>query len=95
VSHSVDLGIMTREELERLLVQQSKSGANSALDALNERELEVFSILGQGYSSRQIESEFGFNRVELAALKTAIQKKLNLKTEVQLLQFAVKHRGEQ
>ena len=65
--------------------------SDSALDALNNRELELFSILSQGYSTRQIHSEFGIAPAELQKLKEAIQKKLGLKSDVQLIQAAARH----
>ena len=86
---------MTPEELARLLSREGQSSSSSALDVLDEREFEVFSILSQGYSASQIESEFGIDRTALAALKKSIQRKLNLKSEIQLLQYAVKHGREQ
>jgi len=82
---------MTPEELARALAQNT-AAFQSGLDVLNDRELEVFSILSQGYSVGQIQAEFGIVPRELKRLKTAIQKKLGFKTEVQLLQAAARHR---
>jgi DNA-binding CsgD family transcriptional regulator len=84
---------MTPEELARLLSKENQPHLKSGLDILSDRELEVFSILGQDYSSRQIVSEFGIGREELRTAKQSIQTKLRLKNEVQLIQFAAKHRN--
>jgi DNA-binding CsgD family transcriptional regulator len=83
---------MTPEELARLLSKENQPHLKSGLDSLSDRELEVFSILAQGYSSRQIVSEFGIGLEELQTAKKSIQTKLRLKDEVQLIQFAAKHR---
>jgi DNA-binding CsgD family transcriptional regulator len=82
---------MSPEQLARLLANEKHS---SPLDALNERELEVFSLIGQGYTAGQMDSEFGIAPPRLKATKLAIQKKLGLKNEVQLLQFAARQRRQ-
>ncbi len=82
---------MTREQLARALAIK-QLGREAALDVLDDRELEIFSILSLGYSSTQIETEFGVTRAETKRLKASIQRKLGLSTEVQLLQAAVRHR---
>jgi DNA-binding CsgD family transcriptional regulator len=79
---------MTPEQLARALAMKPPGG-ESSLEALDDREMEVFSILSQGYSSGQIESEFHIKPGELKRLKGSIQRKLGLKNEVQLLQAAV------
>jgi DNA-binding CsgD family transcriptional regulator len=81
---------MTPEELARALAQNGP-GSQSALDALDDRELEVFSILSHGYSTGQMQSEFGIAAPELKRLKRAIQKKLGYRTEAQLLQAASRY----
>jgi DNA-binding CsgD family transcriptional regulator len=76
---------MTPEQLAQFLAQQNQPGDASDLDRLDEREMEVFSILSQGYTASQIQSEFGIDRARLAATKQSIQKKLGLKSELELL----------
>jgi DNA-binding NarL/FixJ family response regulator len=81
---------MTRAQLDQLLANEAST--RSALDVLNNREVEVFSLLSQGYSSHHICRELEINTDQLAALKSTIQSKLNLKNEIQLFQFAVQQR---
>ena len=81
---------MTREQLDRILADEDTT--RSALDILNNREIEVFSLLSQGYSTHHICRELEISPEELAALKSTIQSKLNLKNEIQLFQFAVSQR---
>ena len=81
---------MTRAQLDQILANDE--GTRSALDILNNREIEVFSLLSQGYSTHHICRELDITPEQLAGLKFAIQSKLNLKNEIQLFQFAVKQR---
>ena len=81
---------MTRAQLNQILADEGST--RSALDILNNREVEVFSLLSQGYSSHHICRELEITPEQLAGLKFAIQSKLNLKNEIQLFQFAVKQR---
>ena len=86
---------MKPEQLARLLDNSSnKAKLQSPLDVLDERELEIFSILSHGYTAGQIESEFGIKRSELKSAKDRIQGKLQLKNEVELIQCAARHGRE-
>jgi len=79
---------MTREQLAQWLTQHDKCPRDSKFDTLNEVELEVFSILSQGYTAAQIHTQFGFAPARLSQLKRSLQKKLGLKNELQLLRLA-------
>ena len=81
---------MTRQQLDQILADEQST--RSALDILNNREIEVFSLLSQGYSTHHICRELDITPEQLAGYKFAIQSKLNLKNEIQLFQFAVKQR---
>jgi DNA-binding NarL/FixJ family response regulator len=81
---------MTRAQLDQLLANEAST--RSALDVLNNREIEVFSLLSQGYSTHHICRELDISVEQLAALKSTIQSKLNLKNEIQLFQYAVQQR---
>lgn len=81
---------MTRAQLDRFLADEACT--RSALDVLNNREVEVFSLLSQGYSTHHICRELDITPDQLATLKAGIQSKLNLKNEIQLFQFAVQQR---
>lgn len=93
VRRDLPLRTMTPEQLARIL--QNQCGSDSELDTLDERELEVFSTLAQGYSPYQIQTETGIDPVQLRHIKRRIQAKLGFKDEIQLLRFAAKRgRGE-
>jgi two-component system, NarL family, invasion response regulator UvrY len=82
---------MSPEQLKQLLSDDSETTFRSELDVLDERELEVFSILGQGYSASQVQAEIGVAPPEFRVFKQRIQKKLGLRTEAELLRKAVQH----
>lgn len=81
---------MTREELARLLAKENDT--QSELDSLEEREMEVVSMLASGLPEAQMCLEMGIDRQELNALKKRIQKKFGLRDEIQLMRFAAKYR---
>lgn len=82
---------MTQEELARLLAMERKT--DSAMDSLEERELEVISLLAQGNGFKQSAQEMGLDLERFNALKESLMMKLKLKNDVQLVQFASKQRG--
>jgi len=79
---------MTQKELARLLVMPAPGA--SKLDLLNDRELEVISLLAQGNSFKQTAEEMGISAERLDELKKSIQNKLQLKNDLQIVQFAAK-----
>ena len=81
---------MTRAQLDQVLADETRT--RSPLDVLNNREIEVFSLLSQGYSTHHMCRELDITVDQLAAYKSTIQSKLNLKNEIQLFQFAVQQR---
>ncbi len=64
--------------------------AKSDIEELEEREIEVLSMLSQGLSGGQMCREMGIEGEELVLLKREIQKKLGLKNEVELVRFAAR-----
>jgi len=80
---------MTREQLTEILAD---SEMRSELDLLGEREIELFSLISQGTPWHLIAREMGLQSDDVATLKTNIQKKLGLVGDIQLLQFAAKHK---
>ena len=79
---------MTQEQLAQLLAAEQP--AASKLDSLDHRELEVISLLGQGQGFRQVAQEMGITIEKLELLKKEIRRKLKLKSDLQLIQFAAR-----
>ena len=83
---------MTREQLAQLLSSEDHAHLASGVDVLNEPELEVFSMLSQGYTAKQIEDQFGMHPKRIAELKQSMQKKLGLKNDLELLRYIAQQR---
>lgn len=78
---------MTREQLNQLFAQEKPAAKPSKLDALDDRDLELYSMMSQHYPTSQICAELAITREELIVRKTELQKKLGLKDQVKLIQF--------
>ena len=60
----------------------------SPLETLSDRELEVFRMLGQGKSSRQIAEELTLTIATINSFRNRIKEKLQLKNSTELLLHA-------
>ncbi|HSP06273.1 MAG TPA: response regulator transcription factor [Acidobacteriota bacterium] len=63
--------------------------AKSPVDRLTDRELEVFRMIGQGRSTRQIAEDLHISIKTVEAYRAHIKEKLSLKTAHQLVQHAI------
>ncbi len=61
-----------------------------AIDALTDRELRVFGLLGQGHSTRQIAQQLGLEMRTVETYRARIKEKLRLKDGNELLQHAIR-----
>lgn len=78
--------------IEKLLerVTGSPAGASRAdAGALSPRELKVFALIGQGYSSAQIAETLGLDRRTIETYRARIKAKLHLRSGRELLQLAI------
>jgi DNA-binding NarL/FixJ family response regulator len=76
---------------------QSLSGARSdkdlpPLERLTDRELEIFRLIGEGQSVRNIAEKLFLSTKTVEAHKEHIKQKLNLKSSNELLQYAIEAR---
>jgi len=67
----------------------------SAIEKLSDRELEVFQLLGRGYSTRQIAEELHVSFKTVQAFCARIKEKLNFVNAAQLLREAVRWHDSQ
>jgi DNA-binding NarL/FixJ family response regulator len=79
---------MTREQLAEYLESQPAS----PLDALDNREMEAFSIMARGGGTSLICREMNLSEEQAEELKASILRKLKLKDPVGLLQYAARQR---
>ena len=82
-------------ELSSLFSNNKSESETSPIERLTDRELEVFSLLGQGKGTRQIAEQLyvGVKTVETYRLR--IKDKLNIDTSSELLQHAFQWVNEQ
>ncbi|MFA5422769.1 MAG: response regulator transcription factor [Phycisphaerae bacterium] len=62
----------------------------SAIDKLSDRELEVFSLIGQGYSTRKIAQRLHLSIKTIETYRAHLKDKLNLSDATELLQYAIR-----
>ncbi|MEM1126091.1 MAG: response regulator transcription factor [Bacteroidota bacterium] len=86
-------GVYVSEEInERLLMGMAtgrRSLAQSPLEVLSDRELEVFELTGRGISTREIAEQLHLSVKTVESYRARIKTKLNLNTAAELMQHAV------
>jgi len=82
---------MERRALQQLT--QTGKAVDSPLDVLSDRELEVFALLGDGKSTRQIAEELNLSVKTIESHRANIKVKLNLESGIQLVQHAIHFRN--
>jgi DNA-binding NarL/FixJ family response regulator len=75
--------------LQRTL-REKPSSSRAGVEALSDREMQVFQLLGSSYSTREIAEEFHLSRKTIETHCEKIKHKLNLHTAAQLKEFARK-----
>ena len=63
------------------------------MDLLDDREVEVVSLLSLGYGFERAAEEMGLDGNGMSAMTRGIRKKLKLRNDAQLLQFAARQRS--
>jgi DNA-binding NarL/FixJ family response regulator len=86
-------GIWVSDEINERLLLSMASGhsslAESPLDVLSDRELEVFELTGRGLSTREIAERLHLSVKTVESDRARIKDKLNLNTAAELMQHAV------
>ncbi|MFW5639861.1 MAG: response regulator [Thermodesulfobacteriota bacterium] len=78
-----------KEKVFKRLVSPSVSDDGSPLDLLTARELEVFRLIGEGLSSREIAGRMNVSIKTVGTHRERIKEKLNLKHYTELVKVAV------
>jgi DNA-binding NarL/FixJ family response regulator len=88
----VDGGIYASHEITKAILQrQTGDGqppAAQAMDALSDRELEVFQLIGEGLTSREIATRLHLVATTVDSYRARIKQKLALKNAAELYQRA-------
>jgi DNA-binding NarL/FixJ family response regulator len=76
-------------KMVRKLVGGGPDVGASAIDRLSDRELEVFSLIGQGFGTRQIAERLHLSVKTVETYRAHIKEKLNLADASELLRYAI------
>jgi DNA-binding NarL/FixJ family response regulator len=68
----------------------SRGAADSPVDCLTDRELQVFEMIGSGKSTRQIAASLHIDVSTVETYRARVKEKLNLKDSLALLQYAIR-----
>jgi DNA-binding NarL/FixJ family response regulator len=87
------------EKVSAIMTEKFVVGKSAATDSpiarLSDRELEVFQLLGRGYSTRQIADDLHISFKTVQAFHARIKEKLNLANATELLREAIRwHEGQ-
>ncbi|MET0292304.1 MAG: response regulator transcription factor [Steroidobacteraceae bacterium] len=88
----LDGGTYLSEGMRRTLVGQSATTAGEP-SKLSARELQVLGMIGRGVSSRDIAQALSLSVKTIESHRLSIKRKLNLTTNAQLVQYAIKWYG--
>src|SRR5437762_11111986 len=84
--------IFLSDKMKSKMLQQLATGRTkqvmSPIEALTDRELEVFRLIGEGHSTRQIAGELHLSIRTVEAYREYIKAKLNLKNSTELVPHA-------
>ena len=79
-----------KEKIFQRLIQKKQGGdEKSALDSLTNRELEVFRLIGDGLSTKEIASQLHLSHKTIGTYRENIKVKLGLKHYTELVKYAV------
>jgi DNA-binding NarL/FixJ family response regulator len=78
-----------KEEMIYRLVEGHPKKGTFSLDSLSDRELEVFQLIGQGFSTRQIAEKLHLSVKTIESYREQLKFKLNLKSGAELVQQAI------
>jgi DNA-binding NarL/FixJ family response regulator len=76
--------------LSGLLSQRKKEGADFPLDTLSDRELEVFQLIGNGFTTQEIARRLKLSPKTIDSYREHLKIKLNLKNGAELLRHAIR-----
>lgn len=93
LSGEIHLGEKAKARLLHRLVKSplGQIDRSSMLERLSDRELEVFRLLGQGFSTRRIAERFNRSIKTVEIYRANIKHKLDLKDAAELIHFAVQY----
>ena len=79
----------TTERMVHLALGSKSHQGSSPIERLTDREIEIFQMIGQGLTSRQIASKLGLSPKTVDAHRERIKQRLELKNVTELTKHAV------
>jgi DNA-binding NarL/FixJ family response regulator len=89
ISGQIYLSDAMAPQMVRKLVSAGPDAASPTIERLSDRELEVFNLIGQGYTTRQIAQNLSLSIKTIETYRAHIKEKLNLENAAKLLQYAI------
>lgn len=83
ISEKVSASIVKR------FIEGKSDDLRSPLQRLSDRELEVLHLIGKGFSTAQIAEELHVSKKTVETYRVNIKEKLNLKTTLELVRYAI------
>jgi len=94
LSGEIALSLSMEKKMMKQMVGGGAVRSGSPLEDLTDRELEVFRLIGNGHSTRQIAEELHLSVKTIESHRAHIKEKLNLKSAMELVQHAIQwHEG--
>jgi DNA-binding NarL/FixJ family response regulator len=82
---------LSQQMSERLLDRLGENRSEMVgVDSLSDRELEVFRLLGEGYSAADIGARLHLSPKTIETYREHIKRKLNIETAAEVLQYAIR-----
>ncbi|MBQ4215282.1 MAG: response regulator transcription factor, partial [Bacteroidales bacterium] len=72
-------------------IQKNEKPENEEVEKLSSREIEILSLWGSSYTNPEIADTLHISIRTVETHKTHIMQKLNLKTQVDLIKYAIKN----
>lgn len=71
------------------MVNKRGDSAQFSIDALSDREMEVFQLIGSGFSTRQIAERLNLSPKTIDSYREHLKQKLNLASGAELVRYAI------
>ena len=78
-----------KEKMLHRLVHNRKEEVVFSMDTLSDREMEVFQLIGNGYSTRQIAAQLNLSVKTIDSYREHLKVKLGLKAGADLVRHAI------
>lgn len=90
ISGQIYLSPEVTTQLVKTAIEGPHEASASPIDQFSDRELEVFALIGQGLSTRQIAKKLHLSTKTIDSHRSKIKSKLNLKNSTELVHHAIR-----